>query len=529
MGNLSRHYRPQKFSEITGQNAIIQTLLREVGQNKLGHAYLFSGPRGVGKTTAARIFAKAINCLDQKNGEPCLKCASCSQIAGSSAIDIMEIDAASHTGVANIREAIVEHVQFVPASLKYKVYILDEAHMLSDSSWNALLKTIEEPPDYAIFIFATTERHKVPATIISRCQRFEFTKITQKDVVERLKTISESENVKIEDSVLSAIADRTEGCLRDAENILGQLISLGEPEINDQIASIILPPSSLPIAAELLEITFSRNHQNLMEKIQQLEDQGADFIQLLDDLIIALRRMLLAKSSSKQLKSIADTDQTGKILAELSQKTEGRVIIDSSLILMERRREAKSGIDPRFALELGLSAIAYNIQSPSDSTAEARRPTSDVKTSDKIPKEPPKTKPEEQDAKYKIQDTKNQAENNLSPSPSISLIDVQKIWPQFLQAFEDQKSLLLLLKPSRVIDVQNDCLQIEFQYAYHLKSVIENQKNRNLIEDALRRLLNNSSITIKGSVRNNGSQQPENKPNDVANNLIDAFGGQIIG
>ena len=265
MSNISRAYRPKLFGDISGQQKVIETLRREIEQNKLGHAYLFSGPRGVGKTTAARIFAKAVNCENPQKGEPCLKCASCVRIAQNQAIDLIEMDAASHRGVSEIQEAVIDHIKYVPAALKYKVYILDEAHMLTDHAWNALLKTVEEPPEYAIFIFATTERHKVPATIVSRCQRFEFGRIEPKEVVNRLKELAKSEKVTVEDEVLFTIASKTEGCLRDAENLLGQLMSLGEKNITGEIASIIIPPSQKPIAAELLKLAIAGKTGELLE------------------------------------------------------------------------------------------------------------------------------------------------------------------------------------------------------------------------------------------------------------------------
>jgi DNA polymerase III subunit gamma/tau len=189
MPTLSRTYRPHFFADVTGQGPITETLRLEIATNKIGHSYLFSGSRGIGKTTVARIFAQALNCLARKEGEPCGICEACLEFQTGRSLDIIEMDAASNTGVDNIREAIVEHVRFAPSSRKYKVYILDEAHMLSTSAWNALLKTIEEPPEYAVFLFLTTELHKVPATIQSRSQRFDFHRITNQDLTKRLQEI----------------------------------------------------------------------------------------------------------------------------------------------------------------------------------------------------------------------------------------------------------------------------------------------------------------------------------------------------
>lgn len=532
MSNLSRLYRPQTFADISGQAQVIETLRREVSQAKIGHAYLFSGPRGVGKTTAARIFAKAINCEDPQNGEPCLKCASCVRIAEGRAIDIMEIDAASHRGVSEVQESIIDHVKFVPANLKYKVYILDEAHMLTDHAWNALLKTVEEPPEYAVFLFATTERHKVPATIVSRCQRFEFSKINEQEIVSRLKKLAEKEKVSVDPEVLATIASKTEGCLRDAENLLGQLMSLGEKKITMDIAAIVIPPSQKPIAAELLELAIDSNVQGTLNRIDELEAEGVSFIPLFDDLITSLRDLLIAANVNKHRDRLAKGTEADKKLASLAGKSSTQQLVQASHILMERRREAKHGIDPRFALELGLVAIAT-----SDIGSEAINSNEDFKQQKQTEQnnnEADKRQVEELTQRVAVKTLEVLDEPpaevvNQKTVGDITIEDIHRVWPKFLQAFEDHKSLLFILKPCQVIGVENNCITLKLQFGIH-KKTLDNPQNKVVIQNKMAGLLGMESVNISGVLDDviTSENSPSNPVKDTANKIIDAFGGELI-
>jgi len=548
MSNLSRVYRPKVFADISGQSQVIETLRREVLQNKIGHAYLFSGPRGIGKTTAARIFAKAINCENPKKGEPCLECSACLRIAGNQAIDLIEIDAASHRGVTEVQESIIDHIKFLPASLKRKVYILDEAHMLTDHAWNALLKTIEEPPDYAVFIFATTERHKVPATIVSRCQRFEFSRIEQPVIVERLQMLTDQEKIKVEPEVLATIASKTEGCLRDAENLLGQLMSLGEKKITSDIAAIVIPPSQKPIAAELIAEALTHDVTKILEHIAELENQGTSFIPLFDDLISSVRELLIAKNVPKQAERLKTGTEADKSLANLIPMAETRDLVQASHILMERRREAKHGIDPRFALELGLVAIA----TLSQDVGRLGRATSDDQTSFNQQKQTEPVRSNETTKELNNEDN-NGVEiipDPVSESPTtpeivvledpepsrggssslgVRIEDVRRIWNQLLLQFEDHKSLLFILKPARIVSVDSNCISLKLEFAFHKKS-LENAKNKQLIENRIAKLLNTDQIVVKGVIDEVVAEESTVlSVKDTANSLIDAFGGEIIG
>jgi len=289
---LYRKYRPQRFADLIGQSHIATTLTNEVSHKQLSHAYLFSGPRGVGKTTTARLLAKAANCLKPKAGEPDNTCTACTAIAEGKTLDVIEIDAASYTGVDNIRE-VIEHSRFSPSQLTYKVFIVDEVHMLSAAAFNALLKTLEEPPSHVIFILATTEIHKVPETILSRCQRFDFHRLGEADLAKRLRWMTKEENRSVDDEVIQTIVRLADGSSRDAESILGQLFALGEKKITRAEADIILPRSNEAAVADLIVAILRNAQAEALGIIHAQLDQGIDLEAFRTDVIRLLRDCLL--------------------------------------------------------------------------------------------------------------------------------------------------------------------------------------------------------------------------------------------
>ena len=275
MGYLAipRKYRPSTFKEVIGQEHITETIKNAIKTGKVAHAYIFAGPRGVGKTTTARIIAKALNCESRVDGEPCNNCPSCESINKGAFPDVIEIDAASNRGIDQIRE-LRETVFYSPAQGKYKVYIIDEFHMLTKEAFNALLKTLEEPPSHVVFILATTELDKIPATILSRCQRFLFKKVPEKKIIEALADICDKEGVTYEGEALKLIAIASEGCLRDAESLLDQLIALSSGSIKTEIASKFLGVLGKNILKELLQKGFEGDRLGLHEILEELDSTG---------------------------------------------------------------------------------------------------------------------------------------------------------------------------------------------------------------------------------------------------------------
>ena len=294
-GVIYRKYRPSTFADVTNQNHIKITIQNQIANNTTSHAYIFAGPRGVGKTTIARLLAKTLNCENRKSGEtePCNKCSNCLELSAGRAIDVIEVDAASQTGVDNVRENIIESIRFAPAKSKFKVFIIDEVHMLSSSSFNALLKTLEEPPAHAMFILATTEIHKIPQTILSRCQRFDFKRIPTSEIVKRLEGICVQEEVKVELEVLRAIAHLSEGCLRDAESLFGQILALGEKEIGMREASIILPVTNISVVTNIVDAVCRKDSRIVLNELNKFVDQGGSIKNLHNELIDFVRTIML--------------------------------------------------------------------------------------------------------------------------------------------------------------------------------------------------------------------------------------------
>jgi DNA polymerase III subunit gamma/tau len=295
---LARKYRPQRFSDIIGQETVVRTLQNAIEQKRIHHAYLFSGVRGVGKTTVARILAKALNCVKGPATEPDNECTICREITEGIDLDVREIDAATYTGVDSIRE-LRDVTQFQPARDRFRIFIIDEAHMLSAPAWNALLKLIEEPPPHVIFMFATTEMQKVPATILSRVQKFTLRKITLEELVARLRQICKAEKIEADDAALEIIARRGEGSVRDALSILDQVIAFSGRRFTAADVATVLGLSDTNFFARLLTLVSEGDHAGIIEALNEAAESGRDFKLLFRDLLNFVRNMLLVSAGAK--------------------------------------------------------------------------------------------------------------------------------------------------------------------------------------------------------------------------------------
>lgn len=363
---IYQKYRPKTWSELTGQNHIKTTLEHEIIRGQIAHAYLFVGPRGIGKTTAARLLAKSVNCPKRKkeSAEPCNACEVCGRIQAGRSFDIIEIDAASHTGVDHVREYILESAEVHAGHGPYRVFIIDEVHMLSTAAFNAMLKILEEPPPHVIFVLATTEVHKVPATIISRCQRFDFKKIPASDIYRRLRNIVQAEAASVDDEVLKIIAEHADGSLRDAESVLGQVLSLGGKKITVDEASLVIPRSNLKEAATLIEHILNNDAGQALILANSLVEQGVSVSVFMQDIIIWLRNMLLAKVGER-LDLFSQTtlgELQNRLLKDCANVPIDKLQKLIDIFLRRRQRLSESPL-PQLPLELAIvEACAENGQ-----------------------------------------------------------------------------------------------------------------------------------------------------------------------
>lgn len=509
---LYHKHRPQTFHEVIGQEHIIKTITNQITGGRVSHAYLFSGPRGVGKTTTARLISKSVNCKNKKENsfEPCDTCESCKEISESRAIDVIEIDAASYTGVDNVRENIIDNAQFRPTKSKYKVFIIDEVHMLSTSAFNALLKILEEPPEYIIFILATTELHKLPDTIISRCQRFNFKKVPFDEMEKQLKKIAKDEGVKVDDDVIERIIYKSDNCVRDAISLLDQIMASGEKHITADIASIILPTSNVDEAIQLIEKFVSGNTKGCLEQINKLSEEGVNLTQFANDTIELLRIMIVSKANSK-------TQSTGFDLSKEAEKSLQKIQKDISAhdlvllidLIIKRRTELKSSTIPQLPLEL--AAIEW-----------CERNTNNAPIQNVIIQKDVKTEP----LKKEIKETVNPPSEipKIANSP-FTLQDIENKWSEFLQKMEKEStSLAFILKSSSLSHVHGNTLTLSVSFSLH-KDKLMATVNIKKIETILSTVMsNNILLDVIVKEKTEVRAPVDNELQD----LTAAFGGEII-
>ncbi len=493
----ARKWRPTTFEDVVGQQHVSLTLKNAIQQNRLGHAYIFSGPRGVGKTTVARILARVLNCAKPVDGTPCNECESCQEISSGRNVDVFEIDGASNRGVEEIRN-LREAVRYAPAKSKYKVYIIDEVHMLTKEAFNALLKTLEEPPSHVLFVFATTEVHKVPPTILSRCQRFDFRRIAINDIIERLRLIAKEENITIEDDALLYIAKKGDGSMRDAQSIFDQVVAFSGTNVTAALVLETLNIVDQDLYFDVTDILRNRDTKRGLQLIARIVDNGYDMREFLAGLAENVRNLLTITTTNS-----SDLIETSAEYRKRYQE-EARHFNDVDLIrylraIIELHKDLRYSSQPRIRLESGIIEL-IKMEKTADmqtlinrldelkknnvtddggipirgsahagwQTTTTNGTTNTSPVSKQSPPSPVTNVVREQPPQKPVQP---------SDTPkSISAEEAFARWNEFVTAVKTSRiNLGSILSQSALVDVDNGCLQLSCENDFQLNTLRRNK------------------------------------------------------
>ncbi|HHV39372.1 MAG TPA: DNA polymerase III subunit gamma/tau [Tepidimicrobium sp.] len=533
---LYRQYRPQTFDEVLGQDHITTILKNQIKKGNIGHAYLFSGTKGTGKTSTAKIFSRAVNCLNLQDGNPCNRCDICRGILGESIMDVIEMDAASNRKIEDIRE-LRDKVVYPPSSAKYKIYIVDEVHMLTREAFNALLKTLEEPPAHLIFILATTEAHKLPQTILSRCQRFDFKRITSKDIISNMKDICDKLGVYAEERALALIARNSDGAMRDALSLLDQCISYRE-ELTYEDTLDILGIASTDLLFSMVEDIKSSNIEKSLVKVDKIIQEGKDINQFIRDLIYHFRNLLIGKTSESST-GIIDMDEKmiesyieqGKdmpldlilraldILNETERKarwaTQPRVILEMAIIRMVNLKE-KGSIENRIEkLERALSGGQIDIKGTSKPKEES------ITTIDKDTIRPQKISKKRDKIRKPVETFDNGKELNLNI--------IRQEWSRVLNIIRGENiRIKALLREGKLISFVNNTLCIGYEDGYGIhKEAISRPDNKEIVEKIVSSYFKRD-ISLKFIMDDGVSIGNEEDNMDDIQEVVDFFGEDIV-
>ncbi|MGL5615931.1 MAG: DNA polymerase III subunit gamma/tau [Sarcina sp.] len=479
---LYREWRPSTFEDLVGQEHITTTLKNQILNNKAAHAYLFCGTRGTGKTTTAKIMAKALNCLDLQDGEPCNNCEMCKKINEGLAIDVTELDAASNNGVDKIRE-IIEDVQYPPQEARTKVYIMDEVHMLSIGAVNAFLKTLEEPPANVVFILATTDPQKLPITILSRCQRFDFKRISKEKVIGRLRKIVTEKAVFADDKSLDLIARVSDGAMRDALSILDQAISMGDNKVDyDEVVSMLGLVTNEYLFS-LTDAIIERNIEKAMETVEEIVLAGKDLGLFIKDLIGHYRNLLMIKVTKNPEEVLDMAKENILRLKEQGARVRGEEIIRAIRILQEGEESSKSSKQGRLYLELSIIKMCKIEYDTSKEVLLARInkleetiKSGNIKVSQNIENKGQNTVKTNNKI---VPEKKPVFVDTAGLDNTVTAEDAKRAWKDLLETLKGRRAMIVYLSlvPGKVIDCNNGVIEVEFNEQYSGNKVRLEQNN----------------------------------------------------
>jgi DNA polymerase-3 subunit gamma/tau len=542
---LYRKYRPQVFEDVVEQETVVKILQEALRQKKIAHAYLFAGPKGTGKTSIARIFAKGLNCEEGPTPHPCMKCQQCVTITNGTNLDVIEIDAASNRGIDEIRD-LKEKVQYAPVSARYKVYIIDEAHMLTMQAFNALLKTLEEPPENVVFILATTEPEKIPATIISRCERFYFKPISIKGLFNKIVDVAKKENVKITDSAAFLIARFSSGSLRNALSLLDQAVTMFTEITEEKIRELIGIPGD-DLLKELFDSIIAKNPERALSVVKRMEDSGKDSKVFVGEFLNYLQDLLNVKIIGESAEGSFIDENFKKILREQSKRTSIKQIVNTSFAFSEALNSIKLFPDPFFAIQLtALKCMDLDVISSERNTANLSNNVAETvpSVSEVSVKKSPNLSNTFAEGEREASETAKAGEEvdkqPVKEAPTNSLDFVLSHWDSVLAEIGNiDKPLLAMFERVHPVKFDNGLLTLMPEKEFYLHMLKTEDKLR-IVEDALKKVFH-KDIKIKYEAGEKTKKSPttirDNKPstseveeikkNENVNEILTLFDGTI--
>ncbi len=527
---LYRQYRPKIFDEVLGQEHITATIKNQIKNNNIGHAYLFSGTKGTGKTSTAKIFSRAVNCLNPIDGNPCNECEICKGILDESIMDVIEMDAASNRGIDDIRE-LRDKVIYPPSRTKYKIYIIDEVHMLTEPAFNALLKTLEEPPEHLIFILATTEAEKLPQTILSRCQKFDFKRIKSGDITKNMDNICNELDISVEDRALRLIARNSDGSMRDALSLLDQCISYKEGELKYEDALDILGIANTDILFALVDSIIDNELEKALFNIDDIIQMGKDINQFIKDLIYHFRNLLIVKTSHNPMGIIDMEEDIVEKYIEQSKKMSIDYILKALDILNAAENQAKWATQPRIILEMSIIKIVKieenkgleeRVKKLEEIINSGKILTTETKSSVKT--SIPKAKKTTEKPKVEVE-----KKTIIDDGKELSFKTIENQWDNVLEAVRSTRpSTHGLLREAKPVSFSNNKLEIGFGdgYGFHRAAISEGH-NKALVEKIVSEYFN-KNISIDFIMVDDSNEEENNTEEDTIQRVTDFFGEDIV-